>query len=78
MLLGLAIISYIILVFLLTSVGYVTFGCFGYFYHDILKWPIPKKDYVISDGVSLCGVCKYCDKVIQQDSQGYWFQINNI
>ena len=71
------IILYIITLFgisiLLGSAGYVFKGWFKWLYHDILKWHIPKEDSIISDGFIRWGVCKYCDEVIQQDSQGNWF-----
>lgn len=66
-------LTFAIGIFLLTSAGYVFKGWFGWFYHDKLNWHIPRENSIVTDGVTRWAICKYCDEVIQQDSQGNWF-----
>lgn len=66
------IMTIIILIVALTSAGYVAKGWFAWYYHDKLNWHIPRETSLITDGVNNYGICKYCDKVIQQDNQGKW------
>ena len=66
------ITTYLLFIFYTTVAGYVFKGWFAWFYHDKLNWHIPKNNSLITDGVTNYGVCKYCDKIIQQDAQGKW------
>lgn len=60
-------------IFWLPAICYILFGCFKWWYHDILKWHKPKEGTIERDSVCTWAVCKYCGERIQQDSQGNWF-----
>lgn len=53
---------------------YFKFGFGKCFFHDVMKWHIPKETGKSTfDGCSLHNHCKFCGKEIMQDSQGNWF-----
>ena len=60
-------------IFLLCGIGYIKKGWFVWLYHDKLNWHVPKENSIITDGFTQWGICRFCDEVIQQDSQGNWF-----
>ena len=72
-LLALALVAGLVL---LGSLLFLSLGWFKLFYHDILKWHIPRstaKRWI--RGGSMHARCKYCGKEIMQDSQGNWFEV---
>ena len=66
MIVALEIIGIVLAVMWITGFLYIiTKGkVFKWFYHDILKWHLPKGNL---------SVCKFCGQNIQQDSQGNWY-----
>ncbi len=59
--------------FYIPPILYFKLGWFRHFYHDILEWHQPDDSPEWCDGVSMHTRCKYCGKMIMQDSQGNWF-----
>jgi hypothetical protein len=64
---------------LLFSPFYINFGLNKWLYHDIMGWHQPKEDANTTfDGCSFKCICKHCGKEIMQDSQGNWFESEDI
>lgn len=72
---ALVLIVILMLFFYIGAVLYFTKGIGKGFFHDILHWHTPDKSTVKNIGLGLHARCKHCNKKIEQDSQGNWFEI---